>query len=313
MKLGKYKGLEVKGPDLHISDWELNRSITNMQRKNALFYHIDERPAQMGDVVVINYKGFVDGKPFLGGKATHHRIVLGEEKFLPGFEEQIIGRTMGDHFDIETVFPADHANRKLAGKDVCYQTELLFVGREETPAFDDDFALDFSTFATAEELKESLLAGLRAKRESSEDERIQEELLTQVIEGAEIYVNEEVIGEFAKDVLQEQIEEIEANGMTLEGFLKCTHQTMEDLRDQCHKKARRNFQETVALHAIAMEEGLEISEEEINETVWKMAFYEDIDPVEMLESMEDAELTGIKLQIYCDKAMDLVRETAILI
>lgn len=311
MKLGKYRGLVVKGPDITVAPQELERSITNMQRKNSVFIHIDDRPAQAGDVAVLNYEGFVGGQTFLGGKATHHRMVLGEGKFIPGFEEQIIGRTAGDEFDIQVLFPENYPNRQLAGKEGVFVTKLLFVGQEEIPAFDNDFALDFSTFSTAEELKESLIVNLQAKKEGAELARIQEELLTQIIEDSEIPVNEEIIDELQEEVFEEKLEDIEAQGMTLEDFLKRSHQTLEDIQYQCRKKARRSFQETAVLHAIAMEEDFEVYEEELEEAVWAEAMYEEMDPMELLESMEEEELTGIKLQILCDKAMELVKETAI--
>ena len=310
MKLGNYRNLKVKGPDLSVSPKELERSITNMQRKNSVFIHIDDRPARQGDVVVLNYEGFVDGQAFLGGKATHHRMILGSGKFIPGFEEQIEGRTMGETFDIQVQFPENYANRQLAGKEAVFKTTLLFVGEEDIPVFDDDFALDFSSFSTAEELKESLMVNLVAKREAAEQERIQEELLTQIIDGSEIPVNEDIIDELEEELIEEMVEDIENQGMTLEEFLKRSHQTVEDIRYQCRKKARRNFQETAVLHAIAMSEDLEILEEEMEEAVWDLAFYEEMDPMELLESMDEEELTGIKLQIYCDKAMELVKDSA---
>lgn len=310
MNLGKYKYLKVKGPDTTVSEAELARSITNLQRKNAVFYHIDERPAQAGDVVVINYEGFVGGKPFLGGKATHHRMILGEGKLVPGFEEQITGKIMGDAFEIQVRFPQDYANRSLAGKEAVFATTLLFVGREEIPVFDDDFALDFSSFSTAAELSDSLVQSLAAKKEASEYERIQADLLTQIIEDTEIPVNEAVIDELQEEVFEEKLEELELQGMSLEEFLKKSHQTLEDIQYQCRKKARRSFQETAVLHAIALQEGFELSEEELEEAICEAAFYADMDPMEYFDAMDEEELTGIKLQILCDKAMELVRETA---
>lgn len=313
MKLGVYKGLKVTGPDLTVSEKELQRAITNMQRKNAVFIHIDHRPAAAGDAVVLNYEGFIDGKPFAGGKATHHRLVLGEGKFIPGFEEQIAGRTMGDMFEMPVVFPAGYANRELAGKPAVFQTELLFVGQEEMPEFDDDFAQDFSSFSTADELKSSIELSLRAKREAAEQERIQEELLTQIIEASEVPISEAVLEELTEEVFAEKLEDIEAQGMTLEEFLKRSRRTLEDIQYQCRKKARRNYLETAVLHEIAMKENMVITGEELEKAVWELAFYEELDPMMLFETMDEEELTGIKLQLYCDKAMELVRETAIYI
>ncbi len=287
MKLGIYKNLKVKGIDVTVSEAELACSITNMQRKNALFYHIDERPAKAGDVVVLNYEGLVAGKPFAGGKATHHRMVLGEGKMIPGFEDQIIGKTMGDEFQIQVRFPQDYIKRELAGREAVFATTLVFVGKEEIPVFDDDFALDFSSYRTAAELADFLKQSLEAKKEAGEYERIQTELLTQIIEGSEIPINQEIIDELSEEFFEEKLEELELQGMSLEECLKRSQQTIEDIRYQCIKKARRSYCETAVLYAIALEEGFEVYEEELED-----------------------ELDGVELQILCDKAMELVRETA---
>ncbi len=313
MKLGKYKGIKVKAVDLTVKEQELQRSISNMQRKNSVFIHVDERPAKLGDVVVLNYEGYVEGKPFLGGKATHHRMRLGENKFLPGFEAQIVGKTMGDVFEIPVKFPEAYANEQVAGKEALFKTELLFVGIEDIPEFDDEFALDFSSFATADELKESLFISLRAKREAAEEKRIQEELLSRIIEDSEIELSEDVLEELAEEVFEEKQIDLESQGLALEDYLKHSCQTLEDVYEQCWQKAKRSYQETTVLHGIAMKEEFEISEEELEEAVWEIAFYEGIDPRELLETMEEEELTGIKLQLYCDKAMELVRENAVYI
>ncbi|MBQ8663830.1 MAG: trigger factor [Eubacterium sp.] len=310
MKLGTYRNLKVKGIDKTVSDVELKRSIINLQRKNALFYHIDERPAQAGDVVVLNYEGFLNGRPFAGGKATHHRMVLGEGKMVPGFEEQIVGKTMGDAFEIQVQFPLDYANSQLAGKAAVFFATLLLVGREEIPDFDDDFALDFSECTTAAEFAATLKLSLEAKKEASEYERVQADLLTQIIEVSDIPLDEDVLEELQEEVFAEKLEELELQGMSLETFLQKSHQTIEDVQYQCRKKARRSYEQTAVLNAIALEEGFDVTPEELEEAIYDAAFYADMEPLEFFDSMGEEELTGIKLQILCDKAMELVKETA---
>ena len=313
MKLGTYKNLVVKRPNTEVTKAELDQSIINLQRKNGVFYHVDERPAQLGDVVVLNYEGFIDGKPFLGGKATHHRLVLGEGKFIPGFEEQILGHFMGEVFQIRVTFPMNYANSHVAGKDAIFETELVFMGWEEIPEFDDDFALDFSTFETAAELKDSLMVSLQAKKEANEEERIQEELLTQIIEDSVIPMEETLLEELAGEYFAEKEEELELQGMSMETYLKATHQTIEDIEYQCRKKARRSFEQTSVLQAIAIAEGIEVEVEELQDVIYAAAFYEEMDPMELLGAMDEEEVTGMKLQILCDKAMALVRENAVYI
>ena len=310
MKLGAYKNLKVKAPDRSYSEAELARSVKNMQMKNSVFFHIDDRAAQVGDVVVLNYEGFVDGKPFVGGKATHHRLTLGEGKYIPGFEDQIVGHCVNEDFDIKVRFPENYGNPQLAGRDGLFKTTLLFMGKEEIPDFDNDFALDFSTFSTAEELLGSLKQTLISKKEYAEEERVQEELLTQIIEASEIPVNQDILDELAEEILEDRLYDLELQGISLENYLKGSHKTMEDLQYECRKKARRNYQQTAVLHAVAAEEGLEVSEEELVEAVYESVGYDEMDAMEVLENMDEDELTGLELQILCDKAMALIRQEA---
>lgn len=310
MKLGTYKNLKVNAPDLTVSEKELKRSITNMQAKNSVFIHIDDRPAQNGDLIILNYEGFVDGKPFTGGKATHHRMYLGLGKFIPGFEEQIVGKHVGETFDIQVRFPDNYANRQLAGKDAVFTTTLVFMGIDDIPEFDDDFALDFSSFKTAAELADSLEQTLLAKKEGAEQERIQQELLTQIIDNSEILISDEIIDELQEEVFEERMYDLELRGISLEDYLKHSHQTIEDIQYQCRKKARRNYQETAVLHAIAIEEGFEISEEELVEAIYETVGYDETEAMELLENMDEDELTGLQLQILCDKAMNLAMKSA---
>ena len=310
MKLGTYKHLAVKAADLAVSEKELEHSVLNMRRKNSVFTHVDDRPARNGDLVVLNYEGFVDGKPFAGGKATHHRLYLGSGKFIPGFEEQIVGRYTGETFDIPIHFPEDYANRELAGQDAVFTTTIVVMGTDEIPEFDDDFALDFSGFSTATELADSLKQTLLAKKEGAEQERIRGELLTQIIETSEIPVSDDILDELQDEVFDERMYQLEQQGISLEDYLKHSRLTMDDLMYQCRKQARRSYQETAVLHAIAMKERFQVSDEELAEAVYEIAFYDDLDPEELLETMDEEELTGIRLQILCDKAMDLVLDTA---
>lgn len=310
MRLGAYKGLEVKAADLTVQEKELERMVRNTQRKNAVIYHIDERPAQDGDVVFVNYEGHVQGSPYRGGKAVHHRMVLGEHKGLPGFEEQIVGHTMGEQFEICVSVPVEHANEQIAGLDVVFSVHLLVVGREEIPPFDDAFAQDFSTFDTAEELLDSFRVMLTSKKEGAEEQRIQEELLTHIIDDSQIPVADTLLDELQEEVLDEKIEDLEAQGMTIDQFLETSQQTFGEFQIQCRKQALRQYQETTVLYEIAMREGMDVTEEELENALYELAFFEELNEESVEEELDEAELSGIRLQIMCEKAMDFVKQEA---
>lgn len=313
MKLGNYKGLTVQAPDLTISDKELSRSLRNLQRENAVLTHIDDRSARLGDQAIINFQGYVEGEPIPGAKGVRYPLILGSHSFIPGFEDQLTGRNIGDSFDIFVTFPENYPKPEIAGRRARFSVTLLSLGILDLPEIDDDFALDFSDFQTAEELKDALMQSLTEKKEDRENDRIQKELLTQIIESSEFTLNETIVAQIQEELILEFEEDLAAQSLTMEQFLKRTGQSIEQLQTKYEKKARRNLAETTVLHAIAESESIELTEDELEDALYNMADYYETDPYDFLQSLDPQELDGMKLELLCQKAMDFVLEHAQLI
>lgn len=310
MKLGTYKGLTVQAPDLTISDKELSRALKNLQKENGVLTHIDDRAAQLGDRAVLNFQGYLDEKPFPGAKGVRYPLILGSHSFIPGFEEQIVGKNIGETFDIFVTFPENYPNPDIAGQKARFSVTLLSLGILDLPEIDDDFALDFSDFDTAEELKEALVQSLTEKKEDRENDRVQRELLTQIIESSAFTLNETIVAQIQEELLSEFEEDLAAQSLTMEQFLKRTGKTMEQVQAEYEQKARRNLAETTLLHAIAGAESIELTEEELEDALYDMADYYEMDPYEFQQSLDPQELDGMKLELLCQKAMDFVLENA---
>lgn len=313
IQLGTYKGLEITAPDLTVTEKELNNALANLQKENAILIHVDDRAAQNGDRAVLDFQGYFEDKPLAGTKAKRFPMILGSHRFIPEFEDQIIGKMPGDAFDIFATFPENYPDRKTAGKNARFSVTLLSLGIQELPALDDDFALDFSEFETMEDLKASLKETLTEKKEEKENARIQDELLGKIIETSEFSLNDDIVAEIEDELLEEFEDDIHAHGMSMDQFFQRTGQTTETLQQKYHKKAYRQVAETTVLHAIAQKEHLTFSDEELEDAVYDMAEYYETDPLEFLQELDPQELNGLKLELLCQKAMEFVLEHAVLL
>ena len=313
IQLGTYKGLEIAAPDLTITEKELNNALCNLQKENAILIHVDDRAAQNGDRAVLDFQGYIDDKPLTGTKAKRYPMILGSHRFIPGFEDQIIGKNIGETFDIFVTFPETYPNAEAAGKKARFSVTLLSLGIQELPALDDDFALDFSDFETMDDLKASLEETLTEKKEEKENDRIQDTLLGKIIETSQFSLNDDIVAEIEDELLAEFEDDIQAHGMSMEQFFQRTGQTLETLQKKYHEKAYRQVAETTVLHAIAQKEQLTFSDDELEDAVYDMAEYYETDPLEFLQELDPQELNGLKLELLCQKAMEFVLEHAVLV
>ena len=172
VELGQYKGIEVEKQDTAATDEEVDKEIDKERESNSRSITVEDRPVQDGDMTVIDFEGFVDGKAFEGGKAEHYALVLGSGSFIPGFEEQVVGHKAGDEFDVNVKFPEEYQAEELAGKDATFKIKLHEVQYKELPELDDDFAKDVSEYDTLEELKDSIRKGIADNYERQAEQKV---------------------------------------------------------------------------------------------------------------------------------------------
>ena len=295
VKLGKYKGIEIKKIEYNVSEEDINHEIGHMQEKNSRLVSVDDRPVENGDITVIDFEGSVDGVPFEGGKAEGHELEIGSNTFIPGFEDQIIGMKVDEEKDIKVKFPDEYFSKDLAGKDAIFKIKLHEIKKKELPKLDDEFAKDVSEFDTLEELKNSIKEKIDVENKNKEKYETEEEAIKTVCENTEIDIPSGMI-EVEIDNMVKDIEgRLSYQGLKLEQYLQMVGKTEEDMRKEFEDQAKKSVKSRLVLAAVVKAEKLEASEEEVGEKIKEMA--------KQYNRPEDELLANEQLRSYIAESM----------
>lgn len=284
VKLGKYKGIEIKKIEYNVSDEEIDHEIGHMAEKNSRLVSIEDRPVESGDITVIDFEGSVDGVPFEGGKAEGHELEIGSNTFIPGFEDQIIGMKIDEEKDINVKFPDEYFSKDLAGKDAVFKVKLHEIKKKELPTIDDEFAKDVSEFDTLKELKTSIKERLTAENEKKEKYETEEEAIKTVCENTDIDIPNGMIEVEIDNMVKDIETRLSYQGLKLEQYLQMLGKTEEEMRKEFEEQATRSVKSRLVLEAIVVAEKLEASEDEVTEKVKEMAKQYNKDEKELLEN-----------------------------
>ena len=312
MKLGTYKGLHGRKPDLTVQEQEIDQVLKNKQKEHSVVYNIDCRPAQMGDQAILNFDTECDGKPIPRGSSRNYPLLLGSHTFVKGFEEAIVGHAIGDRFDVHITFPSDYRIPDLAQKDVIYHIQLKALRIPEYQTLDDDFARDFSEFQTLAEWRNAIRGDLEKRREVSAYDKLSRELLDQIIASSQISMDPELREELAQELFEDFLYDLEDTGMTFEKYCRRTGKTKKQIRKEKEKEAGDMIRQQFVLHAIANKEHLQISEDELALEIAALAEEEGEDVNEFRQMLGDEEIEGILDQLIMDKAMAFVLDHTVL-
>lgn len=312
MKLGNYKGIEVEKPTVHITDEDVLNILKKKQKKNAVAIHIDDRPAQTGDQVILDFESSINGVPVPNGRTENCALTLGAHKFVPGFENQIIGHLTGDSFDIHVTFPDDYRTEQLRGKPVTFHTTLKRIQLSDFPDLDDEFAKDFSSYQTLEEWKNAIRETLVEQGEENAYEQLSKNLLTCVIENSEIPVDDDLKNALAQDFFDDFVETLSAYHVSLDTYCQRTRSRKEDLYQKYEAEALRSLQEQSVLHAVATAENITVSREDLLEEISAIAAEEESSLELLLDDLGEEEIAGIEDQLRMDQAMRIIMEHAII-
>ncbi|WP_338470430.1 trigger factor [Niallia sp. XMNu-256] len=272
VKLGEYKGLEVEKFDTTVTDEDVDNEIKTLQERQAELVVKEDGKAELGDTVVIDFEGFVDGEAFEGGKAENYSLELGSNSFIPGFEEQLVGVGSGESKDVEVTFPEEYHAAELAGKPAVFKVTVHEIKGKELPELDDEFAKDVDDeVETLDALKEKIKNRLEHDKKHEEEHHIQDSVVEQATANAEVDVPEVMIENEVNRMLQEFEQRIQMQGLNLELYFQFSGQSEEDLRGQMKEEAQQRVRGSLTLEAIAKAENIEASEEEINEELEKMS------------------------------------------
>ncbi len=306
VEISDYKGINVKKVTKTVTEEDIDNQLEKLRERNARIITVEGRPAENGDTVALDFEGFVDGVPFEGGKADNYSLEIGSKVFIPGFEEQLIGKNANEDFDVNVTFPEDYNSEKLSGKEAVFKCRINEIKTREYPDIDDDFAMDVSEFDTLAELKEDT----RHKLEQQEDEAAALGLDNNIVDEIIKRMNAEI----PEIMFERRITEIvrewsNRNRISVEDYLKYTNQTMEQFRKNFSEVAHRQVKARLALEKIADMENLSVSEEDIAKEYEDIAQQYSMDVDRVKNAISEA---SIKEDIKVEKALDLVRDNAVI-
>jgi len=307
-EVSKYKGLEVEKEKVEVTEEDINAEIDAARRRNSRLLTVTDRPAQEGDDVVIDFEGFVDGVPFEGGKAEKYTLKLGSNTFIPGFEEQIVGKNTGDEFEITVNFPADYNAEKLAGKEAVFKIKLHEIKKTELPELDDEFVKDVSEFNTVEEYKEDLKKKITERKEKIAENNFEESLIDELLAHTAVDIPAPMIENEIDGFVSDYEYRLSSQGANLDMYFKYTGMTMEQLRESFRAQAERQIKTRLALEQIIKAENITATEEDLENEYKKIASGYSVDIEKVKNSIPAENLSG---DVALRKAVEFVKANAI--
>lgn len=305
VEVSDYKGLEVKKPVKTISDEDVDAEIEKMRKRNGREVTVEDRPVQEGDTAVIDFEGFLDGVAFEGGKGEKFPLEIGSHTFIPGFEEQIVGKNVGEEFDVNVTFPENYQAENLKGKEAVFKCKLHEIKGKELPELDDEFAKDVDDEVdTLDQLKEKIKADLQKKADESADNAFDNNLVTALVA--------KMSGEVPQVMYQRRIDEIvrewsARNGISVEDYMKYTGISMEQFRGSFTEVAKTQVDLRLCLEKIADMENIEVTDDDVAKEYADMAEQYKMDVDRVKAAVPE---TAIRNDLRIDKALDIVKNSA---
>ena len=271
VKLGKYKGIQLKKVEYNVSDEDINHELGHMAERNSRLVNVEDRAVEDGDITVIDFEGFVDGVAFEGGKGENYELTIGSKTFIPGFEEQIIGMKINEEKDINVKFPEEYFSEELKGKDSVFKVKLHEIKKKELPELNDDFAKDTSEFDTLDELKASIKEKLEHENEHRAEHEMEDAAVKAVVETVEVEIPSGMVETEIDNMVKDMEARLSYQGVSLAQYLQMVGKSMEDFRKEHEENAKVSVKTRLTLEAIVKAENIEASEEDVNAKVEEMA------------------------------------------
>jgi trigger factor len=308
--LGKYLGVTVTKIDTTVTEEEVEAALEKERNNNARTITVTDRPVQSGDTAVIDFEGFVDGEAFEGGKGENYSLEIGSHSFIDTFEDQLIGKNAGDDVDVNVTFPEQYQSADLAGKPALFKVKIHEIKAKELPELDDEFASDVSEFETLAEYKESLKKSLQEQKETEAKKTKEDEAIQKIIDKSKMDIPEAMISTQCETMLDEFAQRLSQSGLTFEQYLQFSGMTQDKMMEQVRPEALSRIQSSLVLEQIVKEENIEVSDEELDAEVEKMAANYGMEADKLKEYMGDAGKDSVKREVAIGKAVDLIMENA---
>ena len=308
--LGEYKGVEVPKSEIEVTDEEVDAEVKKEQEKNSRTINVEDRAAQLNDIVTIDFEGSVDGVPFDGGQATEYPLTLGSNTFIPGFEDQLVGAKVGDDVDVKVTFPEEYQAKELAGKEAIFKCAVKKIEAKELPELDDDFAKDVSEFDTLAEYKEHVKTNLVEKKENEAKHAKEDAAVDKIIENAQMDIPEAMLETQCRQMLDDFSRRMQSQGLSMDQYFQFTGMTAEKMMEDMKPQALKRIQTRLVLEKVAEVENIQPTEEEVNEEISKMAEAYKMEADKLKELLGERELEQMKKDMAVQKAVTLVADEA---
>ena len=309
--LGEYKGIEVEKKEVEVTDEEVDTEINRVRKSNARMIDIDDRAAQDGDTVVIDFDGYVDGKQFEGGKAKDYSLVLGSHSFIDNFEEQLEGKNIGEDVTVNVTFPENYQAEELQGKPAEFKVKIKEIKVKELPELDDDFAQDVSNFDTIAEYKEDLKKKLAENKEEALKREREETVIGKIIENAQMDIPEQMVEAQTRQMTQEFAQRLSSQGLSIDQYMQFTGLTPQKMIEELKPQALKRIQSRLVLEAVVAAENIETSEDELNKEIENMASMYQMEVDKLKEVIGEEEKKQISLDLAVQKAVEMVTSAAV--
>ncbi|MDE6425156.1 MAG: trigger factor [Ruminococcus sp.] len=308
IEISGYKGMKATKSVKEITEEDIDKQIQMIRKKNARIVSVDDRPAQLGDEVTIDFEGFFGEEAFEGGKGEDHPLVLGSGQFIPGFEDQIVGHSIGDDFDVNVTFPTDYQMEEYAGKEAVFKTKLKAISYEELPEINDDLIKDATEFDTVEEYRNDIRAKLEEAATNQADADFEAELMNALAEKVDSPIPNCMFEQRIDLIIRAFEQQLQQQGLDIKLYFQYTGMNMESIRESYRERAVYEVKLRLALEKIAEIENVEVTEEEINDGLKEIAAANRVD-VETIKRFIDYGEYIVELK--AQKVVDLIKETAV--
>ena len=304
--LGEYKGVEVQKADAEVTDADVEAELKRVQDQNARLVTVEDRPVADGDQTVIDFEGYVDGETFDGGSAEDFQLTIGSHAFIDTFEEQLIGKNIGEECEVNVTFPTEYHAKELAGKPAMFKVTVKEIKVKELPELDDEFASEVSEFETLDEYKEDIKAKLSERKQKAAASENENRVVDKVVENASMEIPDRMLDGQIDNMVQEMARNMESQGLSMDLYLKYTGMTSEQIREQMRPQAEKRIKTRLTLEAVVKAENIPVSDERLDEEIKKLADNYKMEADKLKEYMTDRDKDQMKEDIAVQEAVDFL-------
>ena len=304
--LGEYKGVEVEKAKPEVTDADVEAELKKVQDQNSRMVNVEDRAVEDGDHTVIDFEGFVDGQPFEGGKSEAYPLVIGSHSFIDTFEEQLIGKNIGDEVEVNVTFPAEYHAAELAGKPAVFKVKIHEIKTKELPELNDEFAGEVSEFETMDEYKSDIRAKLAETKQQQATTENENNVVEKVVENAAMEIPDAMIDEQVREMINDYARRMQSQGISLDQYMQFTGMTIEKLQEQSRPQAEKRIRTRLVLEAVVAAENIQVSDEAVDAEIAKMAETYKMEADKVRSIMGEAGIAQMKEDMAVQEAVDFL-------